>query len=138
MVVSGIWNNFVKLGLPIVALGLLALSGGAGAAMAAAAIIGLVVLAAAIGLFALLLRSEPMAAGVGRAAGRVATALRRIVRQPPVDRLGRAGDGVPARHHRLAGAALGVDHGHRRSSATSRCTPCSSSPFVTSACPTPR
>ena len=31
MVVSGVWNNFVKLGLPIVALGLLALNGEAGA-----------------------------------------------------------------------------------------------------------
>ena len=32
MVVSGVWNNFVKLGLPVIALGLLALSGGASTA----------------------------------------------------------------------------------------------------------
>ena len=36
-VVSGIWNNFVKLGLPVVALGLLAVSGGASGALMTAA-----------------------------------------------------------------------------------------------------
>ena len=84
LVVSGIWNNFVKLGLPIVALALLALSGGAGSAMFLAALVGLVVLGAAIGVFALLLRSERMAARVGAAAGRLVSGLRRTVHRPPV------------------------------------------------------
>jgi hypothetical protein len=39
-VVSGIWNTFVKLGLPIIALGLLAATGEAGATLAAAAVVG--------------------------------------------------------------------------------------------------
>jgi uncharacterized membrane protein YbhN (UPF0104 family) len=85
-VVSGIWNNFVKLGLPVVALALLAISGDAGAALTTAAVIGLAVLAAAIVLFALLLRSEPMAARIGILAGRVASAVRRPFRRPPVER----------------------------------------------------
>ena len=84
-VVSGIWNNFVKLGLPVVALGLLAISGGAGAALTTAAVIGLGVLVGAIVLFALLLRSETMAARIGTLSGRVASAVRRPLRRPPVD-----------------------------------------------------
>ena len=84
-VVSGIWNNFVKLGLPVVALALLAISGGAGAALMTAAVIGLAVLVAAIVLFALLLRSESMAARIGTLTGRVASTVRRPFRRPPVE-----------------------------------------------------
>ena len=84
-VVSGVWNNFVKLGLPVVALALLALSGDAGTARMAAALIGLAVLAAAIALFGALLRSERMAGRVGAAAGRVASGFRRLLRRGPVE-----------------------------------------------------
>jgi uncharacterized protein (TIRG00374 family) len=77
-VVSGVWNNFAKLGLPMVALALLALGGDAGTALTSAALIGLLVLAAAIALFALLLRSENMAARVGGAIGRIASALSNV------------------------------------------------------------
>jgi uncharacterized membrane protein YbhN (UPF0104 family) len=84
LVVSGIWNNFTKLGLPIVALGLLALSGEAGPALAVAALVGLLVLAVAIGLFALLLHSEATAARVGGAAGGFVSAMKRMVHRPPV------------------------------------------------------
>jgi uncharacterized membrane protein YbhN (UPF0104 family) len=84
MVVSGIWNNFVKLGLPVVALALLAVSGGANPALMLAAAVGLVALAVAVGLFAVLLRSEQMAGRVGTAVGRVASGVRRLVRRPPV------------------------------------------------------
>jgi putative heme transporter len=85
-VVSGIWNNFVKLGLPVVALALLAISGGASKALITAAVVGLAVLVGAIVLFALLLRSETLAARIGTLAGRVATTLRRSVRMRPVER----------------------------------------------------
>ena len=85
LVVSGIWNNFVKLGLPVVALGLLALSGGASTARMAAALIGLGVLAAAVALFALLLRSDRSAAAVGRATGRVVSGVRRLAGRGPVE-----------------------------------------------------
>ena len=44
--VTGIWNIFVKLGLPIVALGLLVATGHSNPGLAAAAAVGLVVLAA--------------------------------------------------------------------------------------------
>lgn len=84
MVVSGVWNNFIKLGLPVIALALLALSGGADPGLVMAALAGVVVLAAAIGVFALLLRSEQMAARVGGALGRAASAVRRLVGRGPV------------------------------------------------------
>ncbi len=82
IVVTGVWNNFVKLGLPVVALGMLAISGEAGTALAAAAIVGVAVLAAAITLFALLLRSERMAAQLGTVAGRLVTAIRGLAQRP--------------------------------------------------------
>ena len=83
-VVSGIWNNFLKLGLPILALALVAISGEASAGLALAAVVGLAVLAAAVAVFAVLLRSEELAGGIGAFAGRVATAVRRPLHQGPV------------------------------------------------------
>jgi putative heme transporter len=83
-VVAGIWNNFVKLGLPVIALGLLAMNGEAGAGLAVAAVLGLIVLAAAILGFALLLRSERLAGKVGALAARAANALLRPLRRGPV------------------------------------------------------
>ena len=47
-VVTGIWNNFVKLGMPVLALALLALEGGITPARLAAAAIGIAVLVAAM------------------------------------------------------------------------------------------
>ncbi len=70
--VSGFWNNFVKLGLPVIALLLLALSGDLRASFVPAAIIGIVVLVATILVFALLLRSERLAMAIGTTAGNVA------------------------------------------------------------------
>jgi uncharacterized membrane protein YbhN (UPF0104 family) len=84
MVVSGVWNNFVKLGLPVLALALLALDGSVGAGLATAAVVGVLVLVGAVVVFALLLRSARMAAAVGRGAARVANVPRRILHRPPV------------------------------------------------------
>jgi putative heme transporter len=100
-VVAGIWNNFVKLGLPVIALGLLALNGEAGAGLAVAAIVGLVVLVAAIGVFALLLSSERLAGRVGGAAGSVTnTVLRPFGRGPVV--------GWEARAQGFRGSIIGL------------------------------
>jgi uncharacterized protein (TIRG00374 family) len=85
-VVGGIWNNFVKLGLPIVALALLAFSGQAGPGLAVAALVGLAILVVAIAAFAALLRSPGMAARLGTAAGRVANVVRRLFRRKSVVR----------------------------------------------------
>ena len=82
-VVSGVWNNFVKLGLPILALALLALTGSPGAGLVSAAVIGLVVLVVAIVLFALLLQSEGLARRIGALASAVAGFALRLVRRGP-------------------------------------------------------
>lgn len=83
MVVAGVWNNFVKLGLPVVALALLALDGDAGTALVVAASIGVVVLAAAIGAFAVMLHGDGTARLVGVAAGRLVDALGRVLHRSP-------------------------------------------------------
>ncbi|HKP99814.1 MAG TPA: UPF0104 family protein, partial [Actinomycetes bacterium] len=66
LLVQGVWNNFVKLGMPIVAVGLLVLSGDAAGELAPAAVVGLVVFALALAGFAFGLSGERRAARLGR------------------------------------------------------------------------
>jgi uncharacterized protein (TIRG00374 family) len=82
--VTGIWNIFTKLGLPLLALVFLALSGHLTTTYIVAAIVGLVVLGVAVGLFALVFRSEAFAIKIGNAMGRVASWFRRLRHKPPV------------------------------------------------------
>jgi uncharacterized protein (TIRG00374 family) len=83
VLVSGVWNSFVKLGLPVLALALVLLGGGAGGGRVTAALLGIAGLVAAIIVFALILRSEEQARRFGVLAGRVASRLLRLVRRPP-------------------------------------------------------
>jgi uncharacterized protein (TIRG00374 family) len=83
VLVSGVWNAFAKLAIPVLALALVALQGNASAARVAAAMLGIGGLVAAIVVFALMLRSEHMAERVGITAGRVASRLLALVRRPP-------------------------------------------------------
>jgi uncharacterized protein (TIRG00374 family) len=82
--VTGVWNVFLKLGLPIVALALLAITGQASAALLAAALIGLAVLSVAVVLFALALWKKELARRIGDALGRAASAVRRPFHRPPI------------------------------------------------------
>jgi len=83
-VISGIWNNFAKLGLPVIALGLLAVTGEVGPGLTAAAVVGVAVLAVCIALFAILLRSERFAGRVGGALeGLIGRIARTLKRTPP-------------------------------------------------------
>jgi uncharacterized membrane protein YbhN (UPF0104 family)/membrane-associated phospholipid phosphatase len=84
VVVSGVWNTFAKLGLPVLALALLALQGNASGGRVTLALAGIAALVAAIVVFALLLRSEQLAERFGLLAGRVASRGLRLVRRPPV------------------------------------------------------
>src|SRR5512132_2308458 len=84
VLVSGVWNAFAKLGLPILALALVALQGNATGGRVLAAVGGIAGLVAAIVVFALLLRSEELARRFGLLAGRVASRLLRLVGRPPV------------------------------------------------------
>jgi uncharacterized protein (TIRG00374 family) len=82
--VTGVWNVFLKLGLPIVALALLAVTGQANAALVAGALAGLVLLAVAVLLFALALWKKELARRIGDRLGRIASALRRPFRKAPI------------------------------------------------------
>jgi putative heme transporter len=83
VLVSGVWNAFAKLAIPVLALALVALQGDASPARVTAAAIGIGGLVAAIVIFALMLRSEHMAERVGVVSGRVASRLLALVRRPP-------------------------------------------------------
>jgi uncharacterized protein (TIRG00374 family) len=84
VLVSGVWNSFIKLALPVFALAVVALQGRVSSARVIAALVGLAGLAAAIVVFALMLHSEQQARQVGLRAGRVASRLLALVRRPPV------------------------------------------------------
>jgi uncharacterized membrane protein YbhN (UPF0104 family) len=88
LLVSGILNTFVKLGMPVVALALLAILGEASTALVVAAVLGVIVLAVAVGLFAGMLSSDGLADRIGTWLGRVGTAIRRWLRRPPIVNLG--------------------------------------------------
>ena len=85
LLVSGLWNNFAKLGLPVLALVLLAFSSsspsGGRVAAGAAGVAGLLITLVLLGA---LLRSSAAAARIGLGAARVASALIRPFGPPAV------------------------------------------------------
>jgi uncharacterized protein (TIRG00374 family) len=85
ILVSGIWNNFVKLGMPILALAFVAFQGNAGTGPITASLVGVAVLVGAVVVFALVLRSEELARKVGDKLGLVASFVRRLFRKPAVN-----------------------------------------------------
>ena len=84
ILVTGIWNNFVKLGMPVIALALLAIQGDVTTALVTASLVGVAVLIGAIIIFALILRSARFAGAFGEGLGTFVSALRKIVHKPPV------------------------------------------------------
>lgn len=87
ILVSGFWNVLAKLGIPAAALVLLSFSGQATAALVLAALIGVVVLVAAIVVATAVLRSDRLATKVGTLAERATDAALRLIRRPPVSGL---------------------------------------------------
>jgi len=113
VVVTGIWNMFMKLGLPVAALAILAIEGRAGGGLLVAALIGVAILMAAVVLFALMLWKKALPRRIGDALGRGAAFLLRLVRKPSVGDWGEravrfrrqtidlvAGRGAPHAHDR--------------------------------------
>jgi putative heme transporter len=90
LLVSGLWNNFAKLGLPVVALVLLAFTGQPSTGRLLAGIAGVAGLVAALAALGLLLRSRESAARLGTSLGRVASAVLRPFGRPPVQGWDRA------------------------------------------------
>jgi uncharacterized protein (TIRG00374 family) len=85
VLVTGIWNNFAKLAMPIVAISILMIEGGAGGGRLVSALLGLGGLVAAVVVFALILNSGEFAARIGNRAARIVTALRRVIHKGPVE-----------------------------------------------------
>jgi len=86
--VTGIWNIFAKLALPVVALGLLVLAGQATPALVVAAVVGIVVLVVATTLLVLVFKSSALARKVGDGLGRVFSWFMKPFRRGPVTGLG--------------------------------------------------
>jgi uncharacterized protein (TIRG00374 family) len=90
LVVAGIWNNFVKLGMPVLALALLAFQGKASGSRVVSGIVGIGALVAAVAVFAFILHSETFAERAGERAARIAGPVRRLIHRPPAQGWGRA------------------------------------------------
>jgi uncharacterized protein (TIRG00374 family) len=90
ILITAIWNSFVKLGLPIIAVAILAVTGSRKITLLVPALIGLVILMVVVLLFALTLWKKSLARAIGRGLGRAATWGRKLVRKPPVGDWGEA------------------------------------------------
>jgi len=82
-VVTGLWNTFTKLGLPVIALAILTIGGSSNPALQSAAVTGVAVLAGAIVLLALVLSNESIARVTGEKLQEVATRTVRPFRLGP-------------------------------------------------------
>jgi putative heme transporter len=83
LLTSGLWNNFAKLGLPVVALALLAFSSPPTTGRLLAGALGIAGLVGAVTVLWLVLRSRASAARVGLALGRWVSVLLRPLHRPP-------------------------------------------------------
>jgi len=90
VVVSGVWNNFVKMGFPVVALALLAATEDVNAGLLIGSLVGVAVLIASIVVFGLVLKSDWLAERLGVGLGRIVTWLKGLIRKPPVAGWGEA------------------------------------------------
>jgi uncharacterized protein (TIRG00374 family) len=82
--VTGVWNIFMKLALPVISIIALVLTGAATGAYVIAAVIGVAVLAFAVTLFALVFWRESLARRIGDGLGRVLSKVRTLFRKPPI------------------------------------------------------
>ena len=85
---TGIWNMFLKLGLPIMAVALLAIIGRATNTLLVPALIGLAFLVGSVVLFAMVLWKKSLARAIGNWLGRIWSKVRRLARKSPVDTWG--------------------------------------------------
>jgi uncharacterized membrane protein YbhN (UPF0104 family) len=117
LLVSGIWNNFAKLALPVLALVSLALTGRVTTARIAAGGAGIAGLLGAVVVFFLIFRTPATAARLGILAGKAISPFLRLIRKPPargwdiaVTRFREKTVGLLSRRwHALTGATL-VSH----------------------------
>lgn len=82
--VTGVWNQLVVYGFPVIALGLLTAEGGKHPLLRTMALVGSAVFGGIVVGLALAFWSAPVAWKVGDVAARVVSALKRLVRRAPV------------------------------------------------------
>jgi putative heme transporter len=82
--ITGVWNSFMKLALPIISLALLAITGQATAALLVPAVVGLLILVGSVLIFAGVLWKKELARSIGDAFGRFWSRIRRLLRKPSV------------------------------------------------------
>lgn len=82
VLVSGIWNVFAKLGMPVIALLLLLVTGESTGRLVVPTIIGLAALVVAITVLSMILRSERLATAIGSFGQRLVAAVWRLLRRP--------------------------------------------------------
>jgi uncharacterized membrane protein YbhN (UPF0104 family) len=84
VLLTGIWNSFVKLAMPILAVAVLAATGSGNGALLLPALVGVAALAAAVAGFGLLMWKKESALWIGGRLGAAASRLRLLVHKPPV------------------------------------------------------
>lgn len=82
-VVTGLWNTFVKLALPVIALAILTFQGRSNAALQSASLTGVAVLVGAVLLLALIMSSEGAARRAGDRIGATTSRLARPFKRGP-------------------------------------------------------
>jgi uncharacterized membrane protein YbhN (UPF0104 family) len=83
IIVTGVWNVFAKLGLPMLVLFGLLVTHQSSEGLSAAGLAGFAVLVASVAGLAAVFRSESLARSLGAAGQRVLDAGRRLLRRPP-------------------------------------------------------
>jgi uncharacterized membrane protein YbhN (UPF0104 family) len=90
ILITGVWNIFMKLGLPIIALAALAITGAANASLVSAALVGMAFLIGGVVLFSLILWKVSFARSIGAFFSRLANKILGVVHKGPVDDWGEA------------------------------------------------
>ena len=87
VVLTGLWNQLLNVGLPVTALAILLVQGRRQPLLTTAGLIGLGAVAAVVVGLALVLRGEPQARRVGRRTERILNPLLRVARRAPLQGL---------------------------------------------------
>jgi uncharacterized membrane protein YbhN (UPF0104 family) len=82
IIVTGVWNVFAKLGLPMLVLFALLLTHQSSQGLSAAGLIGFAALVASVAGLVLVFRSDKLACGIGSTLQRILNGLRRLARRP--------------------------------------------------------
>ena len=82
--ITFVWNTFFKLGLPVIALAILAIGGRSSGGLLIGAFVGLGLVLGAIVLLVLMHRKVAVTEAIGSALGAIASFLRKLIRKPPV------------------------------------------------------